>query len=733
MRYWLTFLQTLPQLSEEGIDVARSPEGRWQSQSRSEDANQNLNHQRQDETQEVAELPSSAQPTLAQSGFSIGSGLIVPASIVVGIVILLILTLLAYKSIYRITPSNAAFVRTGGLFTKKKEVILNGGCLILPGFHELTRVPLVENFINVERTDELAVRTKDYLRANIRATFYVCIQENEEDVRQAANRMAEENPVGGNHVTEDKIQQALETRADDAIRAAAKQKTLAEIDSDKLGFAEEVQNLVAPDLKQIGITLNNIAIAEIEESGTYNESNYFDSLGLRTRTETIQQSIREKQDVEMTTRVQMEKREKDAEKESLAIAKEQEEAKMNQQLEVESMKAQREREMQEAKDKEATQTERNQILQEKAVEEEKIQRRQSEQERQNEADIAIAESNKQLQVSQSQQKQESETAQIQQQQAVDAARLRAKVEVAEAEQESKTAQEESSIAIARKEQERLEAEAERAKSEGSVETAKQVEEAERKQRLASIEAQQEAEQKRISEQNVVELEAFRRRRQAESSKEAAELEAESTRTLAQANRDKALAEAEGKRALIEAENAEGDANRTERLISNIWPDLAPQLPGIMQALAPQPGVLGDTRIYAFPGANGDGNGNNMGEINKLLLSTSGFSLLNSFLEEGKIDSIAEQIKQLLRQQGLMQNETSGESSSDYQARTATLSENQSNSETPSATPTSSSSVSSTSQPSDQTSDTPSRNPDSLESDTSNSSPGIEPDETQSNR
>ncbi len=683
MLFWLKFLQSLPQLGHTDTEFQRS-------QFPAESASNNQDNR----AVEVAELPSSTQPTLGQTGLPISSGLLVPASIVVGIVVLLIVALLAYKSIYRITPSNEAFVRTGGLFTKKKEVILNGGCLVLPGFHELTRVPLVENFINVERTNELAVRTKDYLRANMRATFYVCIQENEEDVRQAANRMAEKNPVGGNHVTESKIQQALETRADDALRAAAKQKTLAEIDSDKLGFAEEVQNLVAPDLKQIGITLNNIAIAEIEESGTYNESNYFDALGLRTRTETIQQSVREKQDVEMTTRVQMEQREKEAEKESLAIAKEQEEAKLNQQLEVESMKAQREREIQEAKDNESTQTQRNQILQEKAVEEEKIQRRQSEQQSQNEAEIAIAESNSQLQVSQAQQQQQSETAQIERQQAVDAARLRAKVEVAEAEQESKTAEEQSAIAIANKEKERLEAQAERAKSEGSVETAKQVEEAERKQRLAAIEAQQEAEQKRISEQNVVELEAFRRRRQAESSKQAADLEAESTRTLAAANRDKALAEAEGKRALIEAENAESDANRNVRLIKEIWPDLAPQLPGIAKALAPQPGILGDARIYAFPGANGDGNGNgngsgsgNMGDLNKLLLSTSGFSLLNALLEDGKIESVAGKVKQLLQNQGLMAENaaTDTESSSDVvpsnQPATPSASSNETNTET----------------------------------------------------
>lgn len=107
------------------------------------------------------------------------------------------------------------------------------------------------------------------------------------------------------------------------------------------------------------------------------------------------------------------------------------------------------------------------------------------------------------------------------------------------------------------------------------------------------------------------------------------MEAEAIHTLTEANRYK-LAEAEGKRALIESENALSDANRLADIIKAIWPELAPKLPKIIQALAPQPGVLGDARIYSFPGANGNGDGvSSASDINKLLLSTSGLSLINT--------------------------------------------------------------------------------------------------------
>lgn len=109
------------------------------------------------------------------------------------------------------------------------------------------------------------------------------------------------------------------------------------------------------------------------------------------------------------------------------------------------------------------------------------------------------------------------------------------------------------------------------------------------------------------------------------------------RTLAAANRDKNLAETEGIEAKLEAKNAVSDDNRTAQIITILAPNLIDKLPEIVQALAPQPGILGDAKIDAFPGANGNGNGTQ--DISKLMLSTSALTLINSFLDEGKLESL----------------------------------------------------------------------------------------------
>lgn len=638
MKFWLTFLQTLPELTDSELNDIRESDLFAQRLETSETA--------------IATVGLNSTTPTSPAFIPLGGAVVFPG-IIVTLIVLFLMSVWAYTRVYVITPNNEAFVRTGGVIRKKKTVILNGGCIVLPGFHELTRVPLREISIDVERTGNLAVRTQDYLRANMRVTFYVCINAKEEDVLVSAARLSKQG-----RISEDDIKDALEKRADDAIRAAAKRKSIAEIDSDKLGFADEVLNLIQQDLKKVGLTLNNIAISEIEESDTYDENNFFDAQGVRLRTETIQKSIKQKLEVELSiqkqkrelqlnTKVEIEEQELAAEQKSLKLAKSKEEAKLDQAKAIEFLKAQQAQEIQAAQDQELAKIERNKILQEKAVEEEKIQQKLSIQQNQIAADIELEEQNKALKVARTQQQQQAEIAEINRQKTINASQLKAQVAVAEAQQESQIAKEEAAIAIANKEKERFAAEAERTQAEEAVSTAQAVEQAEREQRLAIIDAEKDANQKRIADQNVVEIDVFRRRRQAEIARQAAELEAESIRTLAEANRYKALADAQGKQAIIEAENALSNANRTAELIKLLMPTISEQLPEIMRALAPQPGVLGDAKIFAMPGGGANGEGSGIDDINKLLLSTSGISLLNTFLNEGKLGELLGQVKTFL--------------------------------------------------------------------------------------
>lgn len=61
-------------------------------------------------------------------------------------------------------------------------------------------------------------------------------------------------------------------------------------------------------------------------------------------------------------------------------------------------------------------------------------------------------------------------------------------------------------------------------------------------------------------------------------------------------------------------------------------------------------MIGDARIYAFPGATSSPNGNGQGsssDISKILLSTSGLAVVNTLLEEGKLGALISQVGQLV--------------------------------------------------------------------------------------
>lgn len=183
MLFWLTLIQSLPSVSLPSLPLPSLP---LQSQSRSNDAH--LVSSRV--AIHAPHVAAQSSPLHRLASAQIGGELLFFPGVIVGLVILLLISVWAYTRVYVITPNNEAFVRTGGIFVKRKTVILNGGCVVLPGFHELTRVPLREISIDVERTGKLAVRTKDYLRADMRVTFYVCINANESDVLTAAARLS---------------------------------------------------------------------------------------------------------------------------------------------------------------------------------------------------------------------------------------------------------------------------------------------------------------------------------------------------------------------------------------------------------------------------------------------------------------------------------------------------------------------------------------------------------------
>ena len=75
-----------------------------------------------------------------------------------------------------------AFVRTG---MGGVRVIQDGGTIVLPVVHQIIPVSMETMRLNVERRGTHALITKDNLRVDLSAEFYIKVHANSDDILQA--------------------------------------------------------------------------------------------------------------------------------------------------------------------------------------------------------------------------------------------------------------------------------------------------------------------------------------------------------------------------------------------------------------------------------------------------------------------------------------------------------------------------------------------------------------------
>src|SRR5580658_10130147 len=94
-------------------------------------------------------------------------------------VLLVVLIASVIVRFYRKASANMAFVRTGSGGAK---VFKDGGAIVIPLVHHVIPVSLETMRLNVERRAEHALITKDNLRVDLSAEFYIKVQANTDDI-----------------------------------------------------------------------------------------------------------------------------------------------------------------------------------------------------------------------------------------------------------------------------------------------------------------------------------------------------------------------------------------------------------------------------------------------------------------------------------------------------------------------------------------------------------------------
>jgi uncharacterized membrane protein YqiK len=459
---------------------------------------------------------------------------------------------LVIARLYRRSSKEMAFVRTG---MGGQKVIMDGGALVLPVFHEVMQVNMNTLKLEVARAGKDSLFTRDRMRVDVVAGFFVRVIPSIEGIANAAQTLGQRtmDPAGLRELVEDKFV--------DALRAAAVSMTMQELLDKRQDFIQAVQHAVAEDLLKNGLELESVSLTRIDQTPMqfFDPNNAFDAEGLTKLTEATQLRAKQRNEIEQTTAVAIAQKNFEATNQRLDIDKQQTFATLSQQQEVATRQAQQKAEVaaiQAQRDREAEQA---RIEAERLVREAEVEKERAVRQRQIEAE-------REIQVSQIEQQKRTTLA--------DQDKLIAIAERSKAQSET--------------EREANEARALAARAEEQVKTAREVAIAERDKQIALVAAEQEAQQQAISVKVA-----------AEAEKDAADNLAQAVRIKAEAERVRFEVEATGIRMRNEALNTLG----AEQITLQIKQALIAALPGIIEASVKPMEKIDGIKIVQVDGIN----------------------------------------------------------------------------------------------------------------------------------
>lgn len=251
------------------------------------------------------------------------AGVIFAALVIIGIII---------ARLYQRSSKEISFVRTG--FGGEK-VILGGGAIVLPVLHETIPVNMNTLRLEVRRADDQALITRDRMRVDVMAEFYVRVKPTAESIATAAQTLGQKT------MSPNELKNLVEGKFVDSLRAVAAEMAMEELHEKRVDFVQKVQQVVSEDLFKNGLELETVSLTGLDQTGFkyFNPQNAFDAEGLTKLTETIEDRRRKRNHIEQDTDLAIRTKNLEAEQARLQILREEEYAKMQQEREISIRKA----------------------------------------------------------------------------------------------------------------------------------------------------------------------------------------------------------------------------------------------------------------------------------------------------------------------------------------------------------------------------------------------------------
>ncbi len=172
-------------------------------------------------------------------------------------VIVIAITYWVMNWLYRRSTKEIAFVRTGFLGEK---VVIDGGAFVWPIIHDITPVNMNSMPLSVVRNKDNALITRDRIRVDVEAEFYVRVRPTREAVSIAASTL------GRRTLTAENIHVLLSGKFDPRSAPSPAEMTMAEMHEQRGAYVTRVKEFAQEDLSRNGLELESVAIIDIDQT-----------------------------------------------------------------------------------------------------------------------------------------------------------------------------------------------------------------------------------------------------------------------------------------------------------------------------------------------------------------------------------------------------------------------------------------------------------------------------------
>ena len=561
--------------------------------------------------------------------------------------------------LYRRSSKEVSFVRTG---LRGEKVVISGGAFVLPIIHNITSVGMRTLRIEVKRGGDKSFITKNRMRVEIVAEFYVRVTPSKEAVSIAAGTL------GKRTMEPESLRDLVQGRFVDALGIVAAKMSMEEIQEKRGEYIKAVKGIVAESLGSTGLELEAVSLTSVDQAGleVFDPSNAFDAEGLTQLTEQIEAGKKKRNDIEQDTAIRIRSKNLEAEQKALEIDQAREFSRLLQEREIAKQRdkettemavetARQERLAEEARIQSAEDVEKARIQQQDTIEVERSlreheltlqieERKKLRNEIERQTEIDIKEKNLEAEIRTLEIKKENEFARLKQEEEISSQRAKQKAEVLKVESDRYVEAEQAQIK-AQEEVKKLEIEQQRIIEITRIENDQQAQASEIQKRknleieeknreleviaktvevLNAVESKEQAraevvvaEEQVLSAQEVEiaernkklqlihaekegESEAIQITTLARAEKEAAQEKEQAEKHTSLANKLRYEIDAAGKLMLNEAENARSDESRQ----SDLRMELARNLDSIIREAVKPMENIDDIKIYELNGMPG---------------------------------------------------------------------------------------------------------------------------------